>query len=44
MNILLGVNTKLLHIPSCEAIAIVRDEPAKKKNKIAGALPSLTLS
>ncbi|XP_036139736.1 uncharacterized protein LOC118644706 isoform X2 [Monomorium pharaonis] len=27
----------------CKAIAIVRDEPARKKNKIAEPLPSLTL-
>lgn len=43
VHILLEVNTKLFYIPSCKAIAIVSDEPARKKNKIVGALPSLTL-
>lgn len=42
-HILLEVNTKLFHIPSCEAIVIVSDESARKKNKIVGLLPSLTL-
>lgn len=42
-HIFVGVNTKLFHIPSCEGITIVRDEQARKKNKIVGALPSLIL-
>jgi len=45
VHILLGVNIYevALYSKLCEAIAIVHEEPVKKKNKIVEALPSLML-